>query len=187
MKDEHGAWCKDADRWNSMWSEEICSTATLSTTDPNGKCSRVMLAVGITAWAKERPKILQTWITIMYDVKYGLQSDTWYTVCTMISDCLRTVVPNLIQGLPPAVRQRLCFSKMELMHCMGNMTQSDWRRQFYCIYVVYGVWSLDTVRHCSVSYPKQQRSQAICCVVFKIYRVRRNQIMGTLFTNLLSL
>ena len=144
-------------------------------------------AVGITAWAKERPKILQTWITIMYDVKYGLLSDTWYTVCTMIGNYLRTVVPNLIQGLPPAVRQRLCFNKMELMHCMGNMTHSDWRRQFYCIYVVYGVWSLDTLRHCSVKYPKQQRSQAICCVIFKIYRVRRNQIMGTLFTNLLSL
>jgi hypothetical protein len=54
------------------------------------------------------------------NVKYGLQSDTGYAVCTMICNFLLTVVPTRLQGLPPAVRQRLCFNKMELMHCKGN-------------------------------------------------------------------
>jgi hypothetical protein len=87
-------------------------------------------------------------IYVSMNVKYGLQSDTWYVVYTLISNFLRTIVPKLLQGLPPAVRQRLCFHKMELMHCMGNITHSGWTRQFYYTYEVYGVWSLDTLRHC---------------------------------------
>jgi len=39
----------------------------------------------------------------------------------------------------------------------------------------------------SVMYLKQQSSLAICCVIFQTYCVKRNQIMGTVFTNLVSL
>ena len=36
------------------------------------------------------------------DVIYGLQSDNLYAVCTLTSIFLRTVVPKLLQGLPPS-------------------------------------------------------------------------------------
>jgi len=94
-------------------------------------------------------------IHCLHNEKYDLQSDTWCTVCTMINNCLRPVVPKLLQGLPPAVRQRLCFNKMELVHGMGNITHSGWTRKFYFINVEHGVWSLDTLRHCKWHVPKK--------------------------------
>jgi len=96
-------------------------------------------AVRINAWAKERPTILQMWITIMYDVKYGLQSDTWYTVCTMISNCLLPVVPKLLQGLPPAVRQRLF--QQDGAHALYGEYATQWLKTAMPLYL-RGIWGL---------------------------------------------
>jgi hypothetical protein len=43
MKYEHGAWCKNADRWNSMYSEKICPSATLMNSNPNDLDTREIL------------------------------------------------------------------------------------------------------------------------------------------------
>jgi hypothetical protein len=160
MNMEH--WCNHTDKWKTTYSAGTCPSATLSTTNPNDLGAREILSCVTNRLSQgtNQDFINANINYVSINVKYVLQSDTWHIACTMISSCLRTLVPKLLQSLPPAVRQKLCFNKMELMHCMGNtsITRSVWTRQFYCIYVAHGVCSLDTLRTASVIYLVKQRT-----------------------------
>jgi hypothetical protein len=183
-------WCKDTDRWNSMYSEEIHPNATLSTTNPIAMSSREILRCAFKRLSHGTiPRFYERENQLCkYYVNYGLQYDTWHADCTMISIFLRTVVPKRLQGLPPTVRQRLFYNKSDLAHCMGNIPHTLVEHDnSYCIYVFYGFDHWIPCATASVMYLKKQRSLAVSCILFQIYCVTRNQIIGTLLTNLVSL
>jgi len=180
-------WCKDADRWNSMYSEETCPSATLSTSNSNSLGTREILAVRITAWAKERPNFYKRKYQLCkYDVKYGLQSDTWYTVCAMIIVCellYRTWFKVCLQFWDRgcvSTRWSSCIV-WGICHTVVEQDNSIISVRF----MGFGHWT--PCATASVMYLKKQRSQTICCVMFQTYCLTRNQIIGALFTNLVSL
>jgi hypothetical protein len=113
-------------------------------------------------------------------------SDTRYAVCTVISKFSGNCCNEATSRSAPPVKQRLCFNKMEHLHFMGNIPQTGLTLQFYCIYVVHGVSSLDTMHHCMWNVSQKQSYQPICCVIFQNCCLTKNQIIGTLCANLFS-
>jgi hypothetical protein len=104
---------------DSMYSNGICSSANLSTTNPHGMGSREILRSATNLLSQGTTQDL-TNININYvsmNVKYGLQSDTCNADCTMIRNCRRPVVPTRLQVLPPSCEAEF-FLQQDRSHAL---------------------------------------------------------------------